>query len=415
MARSAALSFVMASACADPPGATSAVVPAPREPVPAAPAPTSASPPDATTDPPPPAPSDTRAANEPAAEPATEPASDEPELATVEPLPKRRWIDHARISRETLVQIAARYDVSVEELCEWNGLQPQGPLPKRGRKLRVKARRAPPARKRIEYETVEDDSWRSIALRHGVDARDLRAYNWPYRGKTAPGHKLVVWVDPIVHAWIAAGPDPVEAADTGEIHRGAVGVGPPHAGRLLNGARIPDGPGYELRLPRSGYGTTHAVQQVVAAMALFHESSRYGSNLELGAMSRPAGGDIGTHKSHQTGRDLDIRLPRRETVPAYLELTLRRVDWAVTWDLVRALAETDVEVIFLDYDAQKRLYRAAKELGAKREELSSTLQYPRGRAAVRGLVRHADGHAQHIHVRFSCGPYETECVARVSR
>ena len=29
---------------------------------------------------------------------------------------------------------------------------------------------------------------------------------------------------------------------------------------------------------------------------------------------------------------------------------LRRVDWPVTWQLVRALAETDVDVIFLDYD-----------------------------------------------------------------
>jgi murein DD-endopeptidase MepM/ murein hydrolase activator NlpD len=333
---------------------------------------------------------------------------------TVQPLPRRRWIDHERVPRETVKQIAARYDVTVEELREWNGLSPDGPTPKRGRKLRVKARRDPPARVRIEYEAMEGDSWRSIALRHGVDPKDLRAYNWPYRGKTAAGSKLHVWIDPIVHGWIAAGPDPVEAADAGEIHRGAVGVGTPDGGRLVNGVRIPDGPGYELRLPRSGYGTTHAVEQVVAAMATFHETTRYGLLVELGAMSRAAGGDIGTHRSHQTGRDLDIKLPRREAVPSYVELTPRRVDWTVTWELVRALADTDVSVIFLDYDAQKRVYRAAKDAGASKEELARTLQYPRGRAANRGIVRHIDGHTQHMHVRFECGEYETECCDRVS-
>jgi murein endopeptidase len=127
-------------------------------------------------------------------------------------------------------------------------------------------------------------------------------------------------------------------------------------------------------------------------------------------MSRARGGEIGTHRSHQSGRDVDIRLPRREGVSQWRPLTARRVDWHATWELVQAFEEVDAIVIFLDYDMQRRLYRTAKGAGASEDRLRELIQFPRGRGAVRGLVRHSDGHVRHMHVRFGCGPYETECV-----
>jgi murein endopeptidase len=132
----------------------------------------------------------------------------------------------------------------------------------------------------------------------------------------------------------------------------------------------------------------------------------------LGSMSRQRGGPLGGHKSHQTGRDLDVGLPRKPGVSPWKTLTRHRIDWQAAWALVRALADADVAVIYLDYGRQRWLRDAAREAGATDEEIRRVLQYPRGSAARRGIVRHADGHTGHLHVRFRCGPCETECVDR---
>lgn len=328
----------------------------------------------------------------------------------LQPLPRSRWIEHRRVPRESLTQIAHRYAVSEDKLREWNGLLPDEPIPRRTKRLRVRARRLPPPRERIAYTVQEGDTWWSVALRHGVDGRDLRAYNYPYRKKMQPGATLQVWIDPIVHDWIAAGPDPLPPDRDRGMRRGAVSIGSPADGVLLNGLRIPDDDGLQLRLPRSAYGTSHAVEQLMLAAAAFRERSDYPLPIPVGSMSRPRGGPIGGHRSHQSGRDVDLRLLRRPEVPAWQETRGSRVQWDAVWQLVLAFAEVDVMVIFLDYRAQRRLHRAARAQGASDEQLEAMLQYPRGSKASRGLVRHSDGHEQHLHVRFGCGPHETECV-----
>jgi murein endopeptidase len=221
---------------------------------------------------------------------------------------------------------------------------------------------------------------------------------------------LTAYIDPILHDWIHEGDAP--AGERADIRRGAVAVGTPDEGTLLNGVRIPDGKGYLLRYPSTSFGTTHAVRQVVKAFEIFGASTSYRGTVLLGSMSSAKGGPLGQHKSHQTGRDLDIRLPRRAGVPAYLELKAKRVDWAAAWDLVKALAQTDVVVVFLDYKRQKHLHRAAVAAGASEEELR-IIQYPRGAWSGVGLVRHYSGHDRHMHARFGCGPCETECVTLV--
>lgn len=330
-----------------------------------------------------------------------------PEL---QPLPRPRWIRHRRAPRESLFQIAHRYGVEPWQLREWNALAPNDPPPKRRKPIRVYARRSPPPRERVDYTVQEGDTWWTIALRHGIDSRDLRAYNWPRKGKMQPGSLLKIWVDPVVYDWVAAGPDPVPLDRAHALRRGAVGIGATASGILRNGLRIPEVEGIHLRLPKSAYGTTHAVEQLVTAIEHFHARSDYPLPVELGSMSLPRGGRIGDHKSHQSGRDVDIRLLRRPDVSTWKPSKGSRVQWYAVWQLVLALSEQDVMVIFLDYKAQRRLYRAAKEGGATDEQLAAMMQYPRGSRVSRGLVRDSPGHDTHMHVRFGCGPYETECV-----
>lgn len=347
---------------------------------------------------------------------AAPPSTARPWLRSIEPsrcgsdelveYPARpRWIRHAMVPRETIAQVAARYGVSESDLRTHNGLSPTTESLRKGTRLRVKARRVPPPRRKLEYEVRAGDTWSSIALRHGADARDLQAYNWPWHDKLRPGSTISVWADPLVSDWLADG-------DDAEIREGAIGSGPPDDGRLFNAVAIPEGEGYRLGFPDTSFGTSHAVAELVRALAIYRERSSYADAIELRGMSRIHGGPFGDHRSHQTGRDLDIALPRRVEVPGWLPLTARRVDWLAVWHLVRALSEVDAIVVYLDYELQKRVREAALAAGVPEDEIRPVLQYPRGRAAGRGLVRHMPEHDKHLHVRFGCGPCEPECVER---
>ncbi|KIG14160.1 Membrane-bound lytic murein transglycosylase D precursor [Enhygromyxa salina] len=321
-----------------------------------------------------------------------------------------RWIQHPTVARETIEQLALRYGVQAQSIREWNNMTAEEqPHPWRPQPLRIRARRAPPPRQALDHAVAPGDTWGSIARRYGVDYRNLRAWNVSELGRELdPDEHVKIWVDPVVfNAIVHDKPANDRAA---QVRPGAHGVGTPQAGSLIAGVQIPPGEGYELRFPKSAYGTTFAVRQTVAALDRFVASTAHPHPLSVGTMSRQRGGEIGSHLSHQTGRDLDIRLPLRAEVPQALNPTPRRVAWSVTWELVHAFAQTkSVQVIFLDYDSQRRLYKAAKATGASEQQLDAMLQFPRGSGASLGLIRHSPGHEGHIHVRFSCGPAEPEC------
>lgn len=330
-----------------------------------------------------------------------------PGCPRVEVLERPRWIRYPVAPRETIEQIAYRHGVDPTDLRAWNELEATATEVGSRTRLKIRSPRRVPPRREISYIVRPEDTWWRIAVRHGVDPSDLRAYNWPYAGKIAPGSELGIWIDPLLFEWLEQEPPDFSSSQT--IRAGAVGIGRPSDGVLLNGVMIPRGDGYRLRFPKSAHGTTHAVRELVAALETYVANTANPRPLQIGAMSRHRGGPLGNHRSHQTGRDVDINLPRRVGVGAWRPLTPRRVDWAATWVLVRALADQDVSAIFLDYPLQKRLRAAALAAGASEEELR-LVQYPRGRTSP-GLVRHFDGHTEHMHVRFGCGPCEVECVA----
>jgi murein endopeptidase len=127
-------------------------------------------------------------------------------------------------------------------------------------------------------------------------------------------------------------------------------------------------------------------------------------------MSRRGGGRFRPHESHQSGRDVDIRLPLRQGLAkGTIPVSSSQVDWDAAWALVRALISTEqVRFIFLARNRQPALHKAAKRAGAGDDELGLWLQYPRRSRTA--LVRHARGHVKHIHVRFRCGPNEPSCI-----
>ena len=57
--------------------------------------------------------------------------------------------------------------------------------------------------------------------------------------------------------------------------------------------------------------------------------------------------------------------------------------------------------LFVDYELQHLLYEEARAMGATEVQLERWFQYPYGRRAARGIIRHWKGHDDHFHVRFA--------------
>jgi hypothetical protein len=320
-----------------------------------------------------------------------------------------RWIEHPSLPRDTIDALAIRYGVPARLIRKWNGMSATAKLDRDAPKpLRVRAERLPPPRERILHVVQEGDSWGSIGRRYGVVGNWVRAWNYDeIGGRPDPGEHVTVWIEPQVYAAILH--DHPSSPRAGLVTPGGHSIGTPQAGRLVRGAQLPPGDGYERLYPNSAWGTTFAVRKLVEILDGYVASGVYSGTLIVGVMSRVRGGKIGHHISHQSGRDVDIRLPVREGVPRSQPATGKRVNWDATLALVLAFARSGaVDVILLDYGAQKRLYRKAKAAGMSEEQLAELLQYPRGYKANSGLVRHSTGHEGHIHVRFSCGPIELE-------
>ena len=184
-----------------------------------------------------------------------------------------------------------------------------------------------------------------------------------------------------------------------------------------SGSRIPDeevlpeGEGYHLRRPTRAFGQSHVVEGLQRAIAEVRALYPDVHTLAIGDLSAREGGKLGNHLSHQTGLDVDVGFYYTKVPAGYPEAfaaASAALDLEATWALLGSFArttqlDTGVAMIFLDYDVQARLYRWAKARGTPEDELEFLFQYPRGKDALAGLVRHWPHHADHMHVRFRSG------------
>lgn len=348
-----------------------------------------------------------------------QPTEPEPEVGVPEPpppvvLPKPKSVKHVLIPGETLEDVARRYQVPVADLEKWNAIKAGAPIPKKKKDLRVFTTSLPPPREKVEHQVKRGDTWDSIAKALGVDVERLRRYNPRLGDKLDHTKKLKVV------AWRDLDVSPMAALTTklGQIRvrAGGYSIGKPNRGKLVRGVELPDRPDlYVKRKPDEAYGSTHTVLQTLAAITRFRHESGYKGPLAIGAMSRPRGGRFRPHKSHQSGRDVDIRMPLLPTAEGKKHTTSADVDWKATWKLIRAFLDTgEVEYIFLDYRLQKHLYKAAREAGATREQLDAWMEWPipvKKRANKRIIIRHVDGHTVHFHVRIRCAANEKHCYS----
>ena len=365
-------------------------------------------------------------------EPEAEPSKPAAPKVAIKKLSKPKWIKHEVIPGERLDDIATRYDVRAASLIRWNKLDPDKPRIYAGRTLAVYTKHIPPPQQKIVYTVKYGDTWNKIADAHRVDPDHLRT-RWNPKVPRAfkAGQEIIIWVDPMTDPDLlepaaeqltkasagtsaassvaGAGKQAVAALPLMTIPKGAVSVGKPNKGKLVNSISLPENkPLYTIRKPDESFGSSHALYNLQLAIAQWRQATGYSGSLLIGAISKKGGGRLRPHSSHQSGRDVDIRLPLKRKDGS--SDNVDDVDWDATWGLILALVSTgEVEYIFLTTDRQRHLLKAAKRAGASADLIDRILQYPETSGNKNGIVRNQKGHTAHIHVRFRCAANETRC------
>jgi murein endopeptidase len=180
---------------------------------------------------------------------------------------------------------------------------------------------------------------------------------------------------------------------------GPLSIGSPNGGLLFNPRPMPQGELWTIRNPDETWATTETIGFVIRAMETVEKQFPGSPRLVVGDISRPDGGRLNWHASHQVGRDVDIGFYHRSEVEDFLRARRSNMDIPRTWALVRALVtETDVHRIFLDRYIQRYLYSHALEIGEDEAWLDEL--FGRHTGGKDAIIQHVRRHRDHLHVRF---------------
>jgi murein endopeptidase len=192
-------------------------------------------------------------------------------------------------------------------------------------------------------------------------------------------------------------------------------VGMPNRGRLVHARRLPTHSGYVIRDRARAWGTDETIDAIVRAFDAVGARHPRGPRIEVHDLSTRHGGPINDHRSHESGRDVDLALYRDHCargVCDFRRIGPAQLDAARQWALLRPwLERNQVEAIFLDYRLQEPLWREARQKGATADQLRRWFQYPNGPGHPLGVIRHFRKHDDHLHVRFVCHASDPECVS----
>lgn len=190
-------------------------------------------------------------------------------------------------------------------------------------------------------------------------------------------------------------------------------IGSPTRGSLRDARCLPEsGPGFIAFSPNR-CATDETIALLTYAVREVLREYPSSPPVVFGALSRPEGGRLKPHKSHRSGRDVDIGYFATGDRPlrTFADLRADEIDYDKTFYLMAALIATGrVDFMFVNYALQPRFVEAARRLGYDDEQIAYLFQYPRGRGSRTGLIRHARGHTRHFHVRFACPRGDQECL-----
>lgn len=181
---------------------------------------------------------------------------------------------------------------------------------------------------------------------------------------------------------------------------GALSIGHPHQGLLMNGVRMPEGKYWTVALPNYAYGTEETITGLMRCITLVNQRIPNTPKVVIGSISKEAGGYFPPHKSHQSGRDADVGFYYNPGFQIAKPATRENLDVERTWELVRTfIIETDVDMILIDTKVQRLLEVHALRRGEDPVWLKSV--FHGNGSPFTALILHAPGHDAHMHVRFS--------------
>lgn len=181
---------------------------------------------------------------------------------------------------------------------------------------------------------------------------------------------------------------------------GPMSVGAPNGGALFNAVQLPDDPRWQRVDASHAWGTRETVDNLTRVIAKVYDAFPGSLQLPIGHISGRFGGHLDPHRSHQAGTDVDVGFYYKpEAHHWYVRGTRETLDLPRTWALVRAfITETDVKFILIDHSIQALLREYATSIGEDEQWLSDIFK---GQGYARpAMIRHAKGHATHLHVRF---------------
>lgn len=206
----------------------------------------------------------------------------------------------------------------------------------------------------------------------------------------------------------ARAPHPLDGLTEAELSRrlredprmlGAATLGRPNAGALFNASQMPENPAWKRVDPSHAWATPETIEYLTKALLAVSERYPDTAPVSIGHLSAQRGGPLRPHVSHQSGRDVDVGFYYSgDTNRWYRRATADNLDLPRTWWLIRNLVlGTNIEMILLDQSLIAPLERYALDSGEDREWVEGVFHRRNGRANV---VRHAPGHATHLHLRF---------------
>jgi len=301
---------------------------------------------------------------------------------------------------ETLGSIALNHVVSVEKLMEWNDLE----LGEAREGMRIVIGKP----ESEEDGQTDDESDESRPVVHRVKKGEtLGDIAERYRVRTS---QIKGWNPGLNPRRLQIG-DRLKLRVPGR-DGDPVSYGKPSSGRLYNGVPLRDGPGLRVRNVPEAYGTERTITLLKAATADVQARWPNSPDLVVGDLSLAGGGPMAPHRSHQSGRDVDLSFYYRGNVqlPNFEDMTARNFDARKNWHFFKLLIDSGhVEFIFVHMRLQKQLYEYARSIGYTKAQLREIMQYPRSEGARVGIIRHTGGHDNHSHVRFTCDPDSDHC------
>ena len=291
-------------------------------------------------------------------------------------------------SGDTLNQIAEAQNTTLRAIVDANpGISPN--RIRAGDKIHIGT-----ARPEVAYIVERGDTISSIAERYGISSAELRRWNAniPF-SKMRVGTNLRLFTD----AEIAS----------------SESIGPPNRGKLQGGVQLGPHKGYLIRAKERSWGTAETVRWIEEAFQGVTKKYSSKKRVRVHDISDEDGGSLRDHKSHQSGRDVDISYYQKSCkggVCPFDRVKPRQLDVARQWALLSHwLKNKQAEVIFIDYSLQAPLYRYAKKKGATKAQLEHWFQYPRGKNQGGGKIRHFRKHDDHLHARFVCPITDEGC------